>query len=78
MSIVGRHEKTFLSLDLIEEGLRSYLIKVDWQNMSVQYLEGRVLPLAAVLVDVVDLPVEEQYDLHLMNVSAVTRVVDES
>ena len=57
-----------LSLDLIEEGLRSSLIKVDWQLMRVQDLEGRVLPLAAVLADVVELPIEKQDDLHLMDV----------
>jgi hypothetical protein len=57
-----------LSLDLIEEGLRSSLIKVDWQLMRVQDLEGRVLPLAAVLADVVELPIEKQDDLDLMNV----------
>jgi hypothetical protein len=63
----ARHELS-LSLDLIVEGLRSSLIKVDWQLMRVQDLEGRVLPLAAVLADVVELPIEKQDDLDLMNV----------
>jgi hypothetical protein len=36
--------------------------------MRVQDLEGRVLPLAAVLADVVELPIEKQDDLHLMYV----------